>query len=263
MEYLVTMTTHVPDGTPEQAVQDIRTREARHSADLAAQGHLLRLWRPPLQPGSGVRSGCSRRPAMSRSRTCWPPCRCGCGAPMRSPRSRRTRTTRPASGAAPAGPGANGKGSEFLVTFTVTSAGHPGQTVADADAEEAQRAHDLAAPGHLLRLWTLPGTRPRWACGEPATQASCGISCRRCRWLPGRRWTSRRCRRTPATRRSCAPRPWPESLARPGRYGRVSQASAATVRASVPVRRVGRSGGRNFGAAVARGGPAGAPPSRR
>jgi muconolactone D-isomerase len=51
MEYLVIMTTHVPDGTPEQAVQDIRTREAAHSRELAAQGHLLRLWRPPLQPG--------------------------------------------------------------------------------------------------------------------------------------------------------------------------------------------------------------------
>jgi muconolactone D-isomerase len=51
MEYLVTMTTHVPDGTPEEAVDEIRTREAAHSRDLAAQGHLLRLWRPPLQPG--------------------------------------------------------------------------------------------------------------------------------------------------------------------------------------------------------------------
>ena len=26
MEYLVTMTTHVPDGTPEQAVDDVRAR---------------------------------------------------------------------------------------------------------------------------------------------------------------------------------------------------------------------------------------------
>ena len=51
MEYLVTMTTHVPAGTAEQAVDDIRTREAAHSRELAAQGHLLRLWRPPLQPG--------------------------------------------------------------------------------------------------------------------------------------------------------------------------------------------------------------------
>jgi muconolactone delta-isomerase len=51
MEYLVTMTTRVPDGTPERAVTDIRTREAARSRELAAQGHLLRLWRPPLQPG--------------------------------------------------------------------------------------------------------------------------------------------------------------------------------------------------------------------
>ena len=51
MEYLVTMTTRVPDGTSEAAVQDIRAREAARSRELAAQGHLLRLWRPPLQPG--------------------------------------------------------------------------------------------------------------------------------------------------------------------------------------------------------------------
>ena len=51
MEYLVTMTTHVPDGTSDEAVQDIRTREAARSGQLATQGHLLRLWRPPLQPG--------------------------------------------------------------------------------------------------------------------------------------------------------------------------------------------------------------------
>ena len=51
MEYLVTMTTTVPDGTPQQAVDEIRAREAAHSAELAARGSLLRLWRPPLGPG--------------------------------------------------------------------------------------------------------------------------------------------------------------------------------------------------------------------
>ena len=51
MEYLVTMTTHVPDETSEETVDDIRTREAARSRVLAAQGHLLRLWRPPLEPG--------------------------------------------------------------------------------------------------------------------------------------------------------------------------------------------------------------------
>jgi muconolactone delta-isomerase len=51
MDYLVTMTTHVPDGTPQEAIDEIRAREAARSRELAAQGHLLRLWRPPLQPG--------------------------------------------------------------------------------------------------------------------------------------------------------------------------------------------------------------------
>jgi muconolactone D-isomerase len=51
VEYLVTMTTHVPDGTSEETVANIRTREAARAHDLATQGHLLRLWRPPLQPG--------------------------------------------------------------------------------------------------------------------------------------------------------------------------------------------------------------------
>ena len=51
MEFLVTMTTHVPDGTPAETVDEVRAREAAHSRELATQGHLLRLWRPPLQPG--------------------------------------------------------------------------------------------------------------------------------------------------------------------------------------------------------------------
>jgi muconolactone D-isomerase len=51
VEYLVSMTTRVPDGTSDQEVEDIRTREAVRAHELAEQGHLLRLWRPPLQPG--------------------------------------------------------------------------------------------------------------------------------------------------------------------------------------------------------------------
>src|SRR4051812_35530399 len=51
MDYLVTMTTHVPEGTSAEAVDDTRAREAARSRELAEQGHLLRLWRPPLQPG--------------------------------------------------------------------------------------------------------------------------------------------------------------------------------------------------------------------
>jgi muconolactone delta-isomerase len=51
MEFLVDMVTIVPEGTTEEAVAEIRTREAARSRELAAQGSLLRLWRPPLAPG--------------------------------------------------------------------------------------------------------------------------------------------------------------------------------------------------------------------
>jgi Muconolactone delta-isomerase len=61
MEYLVTMTTHVPDGTPDQAVDDVRAREAAHSRELAAAGRLLRLWRPPPRLGDSRRTRAIRR----------------------------------------------------------------------------------------------------------------------------------------------------------------------------------------------------------
>ena len=51
MEFLVDMVTTVPDGTTDAEVDEIRTREAARSRELAAQGHLLRLWRPPLEAG--------------------------------------------------------------------------------------------------------------------------------------------------------------------------------------------------------------------
>ena len=61
MQYLVSMTTHVPDGTPEQEVDEVKAREAAHSAELAAQGNVLRLWRPPLRPGEWRTLGAVRR----------------------------------------------------------------------------------------------------------------------------------------------------------------------------------------------------------
>src|SRR6201986_4202168 len=57
MEYLVTMTTHVPDGTAQQEVDEVRARESAHSAELAEQRHLLRPWSPPLMPGGGGNLG--------------------------------------------------------------------------------------------------------------------------------------------------------------------------------------------------------------
>jgi muconolactone delta-isomerase len=150
MEYLVTMTTHVPDGTPEQAVEDVRAREAAHSRELAAQGHLLRLWRPPLQPGewrtlglfAAVDGGQLEEVLASMPLRVW---RTDEVTPL-SPHPND-----PALAAAPTGP-------EFLTTFVITvPVGTSAQAVTDMEAREAERAKELAGQRHLRRLWTLPG----------------------------------------------------------------------------------------------------------
>jgi muconolactone D-isomerase len=51
MEFLADMKTDVPDGTTESEVEDTKAREAVRASELAAQGHLLRLWKPPVQAG--------------------------------------------------------------------------------------------------------------------------------------------------------------------------------------------------------------------
>ena len=51
MEFLVEFTFNIPQGTPQSEVNDRYAAEAEASANLARQGHLLRLWRPPLRPG--------------------------------------------------------------------------------------------------------------------------------------------------------------------------------------------------------------------
>ncbi len=160
MEYLVIMTTHVPDGTAEKAVEDIRTRETARSRELAAQGHLLRLWRPPLQPGewrslglfAAADDGELENVLASMPLRVW---RTDEVTPLsphpNDPALPAGRGTSPATGAGAAG-------REFLTTFTVTiPEGTPAGAVEDTNAREADRVRELAGQGHLLRLWRLPG----------------------------------------------------------------------------------------------------------
>jgi len=150
MEYLVIMTTRVPDGTSAEAVDDIRTREAAHSRELASQGHLLRLWRPPLQPGEWRSLGLFEADDGDELE------RVLASMPLRVWRTDEVTplSRHPNDPALAASPGA----AEFLTTFTVTiPQGTPAQTVADTKAREAERAYELAGQGHLLRLWALPG----------------------------------------------------------------------------------------------------------
>jgi muconolactone delta-isomerase len=158
MEYLVTMTTHVPDGTPDTAVDDIRAREAAHSQDLAAEGHLLRLWRPPLQPGEwrtlGLFDASDKADLdavlLSMPLRIWRKDEVTPLSPHPNdpgPRTEREMTTRPPV-----------DGSEFLTTFTVTvPSDTPGTEVDAVEARGADRAKELAERGELLRLWTLSG----------------------------------------------------------------------------------------------------------
>ena len=150
MEYLVDMTTRVPDGTAADAIDDIRSREGAHSRELASQGYLLRLWRPPLQPGEWRSLGLFEADDGDELE------RVLASMPLRVWRTDEVTplSRHPNDPALAASPG----GTEFLTTFTITiPAGTPAQTVEDTKAREAERVHELAGQGHLLRLWALPG----------------------------------------------------------------------------------------------------------
>jgi muconolactone delta-isomerase len=150
MEYLVTMTTHVPDGTPDETVAQVRAREAARSAELAAQGYLARLWRPPLQPGAWRTLGPFAAPGAGQLEQVLAsmPLRVWCTDEV------TPLAPHPNDPGRPPRPGAT----EFLSTFTITiPAGTVGQAARDAEAGEAASAKELARQGHLLRLWQLPG----------------------------------------------------------------------------------------------------------
>ncbi len=153
MEYLVTMTTRVPDGTPQEAVDDIRAREAARARELAARGYLLRLWRPPLQPGEWRTFGLLAAASGDELETVL------ASMPLRIWRTDEVTPLAPHPNdpvplPAPGPP-------EFFTTFTLAiPEGTPGQVVDDAIAREAQSARELAGQGHLLRLWRLPAGGP-------------------------------------------------------------------------------------------------------
>ncbi|MFF3905700.1 muconolactone Delta-isomerase family protein [Streptomyces sp. NPDC001848] len=170
MEYLVTMTTRVPEGTPEEAVADIRAREAAHSRQLAGRGHLLRLWRPPLRPGEWRTLGLFAADDDARLEEVL------ASMPLRVWRTDQVTPLSPhpndPSPAAAGRPGAR----EFLVHFTLEAAEDtPAQDIASATVAEASCARELAARGYLVRLWRLPG-RGRalglWRAEEPAELAA-------------------------------------------------------------------------------------------
>jgi muconolactone D-isomerase len=60
MEFLVEFEVNVPDGTPEREVDARNSAEASAAARLVDEGHLVRLWKPPVAPGESKALGLYR-----------------------------------------------------------------------------------------------------------------------------------------------------------------------------------------------------------
>jgi len=156
MEYLVTMTTHVPAGTTDEAVADVRAREGAHTRELAEQGHVLRLWRPPLAPGEWRTLGLFAAADGDELE------RVLASMPLRVWRTDEVTALgpHPNDPGAPRDRAAAGErppGREYLTVFTVIFPdGTPTEVVEEATRGEARSAHQLGEQGHLIRLWALP-----------------------------------------------------------------------------------------------------------
>ena len=149
-EYLVTMTTHVPDGVGDAEVADVRAREAAHTARLARAGSVLRLWRPPLAPGEWRTLGLFAAGDDAELDSML------AAMPLRIWRSDEVTRLAPH----PNDPGRDavprdGAADEFLTTFTVRMPER--SDVSEVLAGEARRTRELAGEGKLRRLWRLPG----------------------------------------------------------------------------------------------------------
>ena len=166
MEYLVTMTTHVPEGTPGRAVADIRGREAARSRELAAQGHLLRLWRPPLRPGEWRTLGLFAAADDGQLEEVL------ASMPLRVWRTDEVTALSPH----PNDPGLAAGSARLGVHHHVRHrrpGGHAARAVEETEALEAERAKELAGQGYLRRLWALPGRGRALGLWQAAGQPSC------------------------------------------------------------------------------------------
>ncbi|MBO3744775.1 muconolactone Delta-isomerase family protein [Streptosporangiaceae bacterium NEAU-GS5] len=152
MEYLVTMTTHVPEGTSQEAVDDVRAREAAHSRELAAEGVLRRLWRPPLAPGEWRTLGLFAAGDPGELEKVL------ASMPLRVWRTDEVTPLSPHPNDPPAVGVAAAGDPEFFTTFTlVVPDGTPADDVERGRRGEQVRTRELGEQGRLRRLWRLPG----------------------------------------------------------------------------------------------------------
>lgn len=60
MEFLVQFAVEVPEGTAEAEIHEREAAEAVAAAELVRDGHLVRLWKPPMRPGETLILGLYR-----------------------------------------------------------------------------------------------------------------------------------------------------------------------------------------------------------
>jgi muconolactone delta-isomerase len=153
MEYLVTMTTNVPDSASDHEVEELRGREAAHTRELARAGRVLRLWRPPLKQGEWRTLGLfDARDPDDLEKTL-------ASMPLRVWRTDQVTPLAPH----PNDPGRDrvslvSERAEFLTLFKVNvPPAASSAAVTELTTREADRTSGLAADGSLIRLWQLPG----------------------------------------------------------------------------------------------------------
>jgi muconolactone delta-isomerase len=150
VEFLVSMTTQVPEGTPEGAVDEVKAREAENSARLAEQRRLLRLWRPPLGPGEWRSFGLFAADDGGDLETVL------AGMPLRIWRTDQVTPLAPHPNDPAEVLADDPTVAEFLTEFRVAAPeGAARGEFEKAEAGEAERTRELARQSHLVRLWKL------------------------------------------------------------------------------------------------------------
>ena len=66
MEFLVEFDIHVPEGTPEAEIEQRASAEEAAAVELARDGHLVRLWKPPVRAGETKALGLYRAETESQ-----------------------------------------------------------------------------------------------------------------------------------------------------------------------------------------------------
>ncbi|WP_028638994.1 muconolactone Delta-isomerase family protein [Nocardioides sp. URHA0032] len=167
MEFLVDMTTHVPEGTSESEVAAMRAREAANTTELVRAGRVLRLWRPPLRPGEWRTLGLFTAAGDADLRDTLG------SMPLHVWRRDTVTVLRPHVN----DPGLDGvdldrDATEFFTWFALAiPEGAGSEQVAGLTAAEGARTRALASAGRLLRLWSLPEaghSLGHWQAGDQA-----------------------------------------------------------------------------------------------